>query len=340
MTKVLVIYTGGTIGMIKDPETGLLNSFDFNSVYEHIPELNRLHTEIDTMSVKKPIDSSEMTSEHWINLAKLIKKNYNHYDGFVILHGTDTMSYSASALSFMIQGLHKPIIFTGSQLPIGVIRTDGKENLITAIEIAAAKDSNGESIIQEVAVYFEYSLYRGNRSSKVSSNQFEAFKSPNYPELAIAGVNIKYKWSALQRPQFSGPVYQFGMSKSVALLKIFPGMDIDLYKGLFDASQTKGIVLETFGSGNAPSIDKMQGIMTRYVEEGGLIINITQCSSGGVKQGAYQTSSFFNKIGVISGSDMTAEAALTKLMFALGNEEDLKKVKDLIAIPICGEMER
>ena len=202
MTKVLVIYTGGTIGMIKDPETGFLNSFDFNSVYEHIPELNRLHTEIHTMSVKKPIDSSEMTSEHWVNLAKLIKKSYDHYDGFVILHGTDTMSYSASALSFMIQGLHKPIIFTGSQLPIGVIRTDGKENLITAIEIAAAKDSNGESIIQEVAVYFEYSLYRGNRSSKVSSNQFEAFKSPNYPELAIAGVNIKYKWSALKGRNF------------------------------------------------------------------------------------------------------------------------------------------
>ena len=340
MTKVLVIYTGGTIGMIKDPETGLLNSFNFNTVYEHIPELNRLHTEIDTMSIKKPIDSSEMTSEDWVNLAKLIKKNYHHYDGFVVLHGTDTMSYSASALSFMIQGLKKPIIFTGSQLPIGVIRTDGKENLITAIEIAAAKDSNGESIIQEVAVYFEYSLYRGNRSSKVSSNQFEAFKSPNYPELAVAGVNIKYKWSALQRSEFSKPIYQFGMSKSVALLKIFPGMNIELYKGLFDTNQTKGIVIETFGSGNAPSIDKMQQLMVRYVEDGGLIINITQCSSGGVKQGAYQTSSFFNKIGVISGTDMTAEAALTKLMFVLGNEKDSDKIKALISMPICGEMER
>lgn len=340
MIKVLVIYTGGTIGMIKDPETGLLNSFDLNSVYEHIPELRRLNADIDTMSMNKPIDSSEMTSSHWIDLAKLVQKNYNLYDGFVILHGTDTMSFTASALSFMIQGLKKPIIFTGSQLPIGVIRTDGKENLITAIEIAAAKDSNGESIIQEVAVYFEYSLYRGNRSSKVSSHQFEAFRSPNYSELAIAGVNIKYKWDALLRSKSPEPSYSLKLSTEVALLKLFPGMDIDIYKGLFDVSRTKGIVLETFGSGNAPSILKMQNMMKGYVESGGLILNITQCSSGGIKQGAYQTSSFFNKIGVISGADMTTEAALTKLMFVLGSEKDSEKVKELISVPICGEMDR
>ncbi len=341
MTKVLVIYTGGTIGMIKNPETGLLNSFDFNSVYEHIPELNRLmHTEIDTMSVTRPIDSSEMSSEDWIQMAKLIQNSYDLYDGFVILHGTDTMSYTASALSFMIKDLQKPVILTGSQLPIGVIRTDGKENLITAIEIAAAKDSNGESIIQEVAVYFEYSLYRGNRSSKVSSHQFEAFKSPNYPELAIAGVNIKYKWSALFRPKQSKPSYNFSLSNSVALLKIYPGMDINLYRGLFDVSKTKGIVLETFGSGNAPSNIEMQSLMKDYVEGGGVIVNITQCSSGGVKQGAYHTSSFFNKIGVISGSDLTVEAAITKLMFALGTESNSDNIKALMATPMCGEMER
>lgn len=340
MTKVLVIYTGGTIGMIKNPETGLLNSFDFNSVYEHIPELNRLHTEIDTMSVTRPIDSSEMSSEDWIQMAKLIQNSYGRYDGFVILHGTDTMSYTASALSFMIKDLQKPVILTGSQLPIGVIRTDGKENLITAIEIAAAKDSNGESIIQEVAVYFEYSLYRGNRSSKVSSHQFEAFKSPNYPELAIAGVNIKYKWSALFRPKQSKPSYNFSLSNSVALLKIYPGMDINLYRGLFDVSKTKGIVLETFGSGNAPSNIEMQSLMKDYVEGGGVIVNITQCSSGGVKQGAYHTSSFFNKIGVISGSDLTVEAAITKLMFALGTESNSDNIKALMATPMCGEMER
>ena len=338
MSKVLVLYTGGTIGMIKDPESGHLGSVDFNSVYEHIPELNRLQIDITTQSFKTPVDSSEMSSNDWTRIAKVIEREYNHFDGFVILHGTDTMSFAASALSFMIQDLRKPIIFTGSQLPIGVIRTDGKENLITALEIAAAKDSNGESIIQEVAVYFEYSLYRGNRSSKVSSNQFEAFQSPNYTEIAIAGVNIEYKWGSLLRTKSDKPTFLLKASSSIALIKLFPGFDIAIYKELFNITRTKGIVIESFGSGNAPSNLDFQKHLSSFIKSGGIVLNITQCSSGEVKQGAYKTSSFFNKAGVVSGRDMTTEAAITKLMFLLGNYDDLDRVKELLSISISGEI--
>ena len=338
MSKVLVLYTGGTIGMIKDPESGHLGSVDFNSVYEHIPELNRLQIDITTQSFKTPVDSSEMSSNDWTRIAKVIEREYNHFDGFVILHGTDTMSFAASALSFMIQDLRKPIIFTGSQLPIGVIRTDGKENLITALEIAAAKDSNGESVIQEVAVYFEYSLYRGNRSSKVSSNQFEAFQSPNYTEIAIAGVNIEYKWGSLLRTKSDKPTFLLKASSSIALIKLFPGFDIAIYKELFNINRTKGIIIESFGSGNAPSNLDFQKHLSSFIKSGGIVLNITQCSSGEVKQGAYKTSSFFNKAGVVSGRDMTTEAAVTKLMFLLGNYDDLDRVKELLSISIAGEI--
>lgn len=336
--NVLIIYTGGTIGMIKDAETGQLKSFDFNHIYKHVPEIHRLNVELTTFSFEEPIDSSEMNTHHWVQMAQTVRDNYDKYDGFVILHGSDTMAFSASALSFMLQGLKKPVIFTGSQLPIGTIRTDGKENLITAIEIAADKDGQGQPIVQEVAVYFEYSLYRGNRSSKVSANQFEAFSSPNYAELARAGVNIEYNFDKLYRSKLDDLVYKPTMSNRVGLLKIYPGFPVDAFKSLFDRSLTDAIILETFGAGNAPSDNTFRKFVGHYIEAGGIVLNITQCSSGAVQQGKYETSSFFSKIGVVSGRDMTTEAALTKIMYLLANFSDQKVITEHLERNICGEL--
>lgn len=336
--KLLIIYTGGTIGMVKDPKSGQLISFDFDHMYKHIPELERLQVTLETVSFTQPIDSSEMNPNFWADIAKIIYDSYSNYDGFVVLHGSDTMAYTASALSFMLQNLYKPVILTGSQLPIGTIRTDGKENLITAIEIAASKDQKGESIIKEVAVYFEYSLYRGNRCSKVSANQFEAFSSPNYPELAVAGVEINYNFERIFTPLSKELTLFTHFDNHVALLKIFPGFSANVYKNLFDINQVKGIIMETFGAGNAPSNDEFRQLIVNYIEKGGIILNITQCSSGSVQQGKYETSSFFDKIGVISGKDMTTEAALAKMMYLLGTEKTKEAVESKLAISLQGEM--
>ena len=337
-SKVLIIYTGGTIGMINDPKTGHLISFDFKHIYHHVPELERLNIDLTTISFEHPVDSSEMNPKRWSEIAQIVYDNYALYDGFVILHGSDTMAYTASGLSFMLQGLKKPVILTGSQLPIGTIRTDGKENLITAIEIAASKDDKGESIVQEVAVYFEYSLYRGNRSSKVSANQFEAFSSPNYAELAVAGVNIKFNKEQLLRTKTSDFQLFTNFDNHVAILKIFPGFSATVYKSIFNFSLVKGIIIETFGAGNAPSDADFRELITNYIAEGGIVVNITQCSSGSVEQGKYETSSFFSKVGVVSGSDMTTEAALAKLMYLLGSETSNEIIKQKLMKSIVGEL--
>ena len=337
MTKILLIYTGGTIGMIKNPITGELESFNFKHIHDHVPELNRLNVQIESISFNEPIDSSEMNLEHWRMMSALVEENYHLFDGFVILHGSDTMAFSASALSFMLQGLKKPIVFTGSQLPIGTIRTDGKENLITAIEIAGMKDSQGEAILQEVAVYFEYSLYRGNRSSKISANQFEAFQSPNYPELAKAGVQIELQKDRLFRTELPEFKVFTSFKNNVALIRLFPGMNFEFYRSIFADQQVEAIVLETYGSGNAPSDVLFQELVTSFMERGGIVLNITQCGSGAVQQGAYQTSSFFERMGVISGRNLTSEAAITKLMYLLGNTSE--NIREKLQESLVGEMD-
>ncbi len=337
--SVLLIYTGGTIGMIESPETGLLESFDFNHLKEHVTELKRFKFSIDTIQFNPPIDSSDMDPERWCTLVRIIEDNYNKYDGFVILHGTDTMAYSASALSFMLENLDKPVILTGSQLPVGKIRTDGKENLITALEIAVDKDAEGNAIVPEVCIFFQNYLMRGNRTMKINAENFKAFNSYNYPVLAVAGTQIRYEHHLIRKPSPRGTQrFHYWLDNNVMILKIFPGMSIEMVQSIFNNPRLKGVVLETYGAGNAPERKKFLDILTQAVRRGVVILNVSQCPSGSVEMRRYRSGKILADAGVFSGYDMTTEAAVTKLMFLFGHGMGLEEVKRQISTSLVGEV--
>jgi L-asparaginase len=336
--KILLIYTGGTIGMVKDFETGALKSFDFNELLSKIPELHLLDCQIETHSFDIPIDSSNMNISNWQKMAKIIEKNYSNFDGFVVLHGSDTMSYSASALSFMLENLSKPVIFTGSQLPIGDLRTDAKENLITAIQVASLQIDK-QPALQEVCLYFEYKLYRGNRTTKISAEHFNAFASPNFPELAESGVHLKVNKDLILKAKPTQKLkVHTNFDDNVAILKIFPGINKNVLATFFAIPNLKGIVLETYGSGNAPTEEWFMQILEKAINNNIHVINVTQCSGGTVSMGNYETSTQLKNIGVISGKDITTEAAITKLMYLLGQNLEHKSFKNLFETEIRGEM--
>ncbi len=342
MTKenasVLIIYTGGTIGMIENAETGALENFDLEQLQKHIPELQKFSFSIDSYQFNPPIDSSDMEPQAWARLVDIIQENYEQYDGFVILHGTDTMSYTASALSFMLQGLGKPVILTGSQLPIGVLRTDGKENLLTSIEIAA-EHYQGKPIVPEVCIFFENHLMRGNRTTKINAENFNAFRSFNYPTLAEAGIHIKYERQWIQYPDKDARLKAHKLLDSnVTVLKLFPGLQENVVEATLNIPGLKGIVLETYGTGNAPQKSWFIHMLKDSVKRGISIVNVTQCSEGMVEMERYETGLQLLEAGVISGYDSTTESALTKLMFLIGHGLTTDEIYQAMNKSLAGEI--
>lgn len=338
--SILIIYTGGTIGMKQNPETGALIPFNFNQIEIEVPELKKFHYKLETLSFNPPVDSSDISPDFWVKLAVIIKENYDKHDGFVILHGTDTMSFTASALSFMLQNLDKPVILTGSQLPIGMLRTDGKENLISAIEIAAAS-RNGQPLVPEVCIFFENRLFRGNRTTKHNAEHFNAFRSDNYPHLAEAGINIKYNFAFIHYPTNKRDlIIHTNLNNSIGVLKLFPGITVDFVDSVLNSPSIKAIILETFGSGNAPSpswfLDRIRDAVNREV----IIVNVTQCHAGSVDMEKYENGLILKKAGVISGYDITFEAAVAKLMLLLGKKLTPDTIKQEMAKSMSGEISK
>lgn len=335
--SILIIYTGGTIGMIQN-ENKVFVPFNFDNLLKYIPLLKNFPAKIDSFSFENPIDSSNVNPDFWKKLVEVIYSNYDNYSGFVILHGSDTMAYTASALSFMLENLNKPVILTGSQLPIGLIRTDGRENLIASLEIASASDNNEKPLVSEVCIYFENFLFRGNRTHKYNAENFKAFISPNYPALAEVGINIKYNNQNIQKKGIDFLIPHYELDNNIAILQLFPGINQNVVKSILNTPDLKALILETFGSGNAPTDEWFVKQISEAINNGIIVVNISQCESGSVEQGKYETSVQLRDIGVVGGKDMTTEAALSKLMYLLGLGLNKKDIEKLIPISLRGEL--
>jgi L-asparaginase len=336
--SILIIYTGGTIGMVHDPANGSLVPIDFRHISDHVPELRKFGYDLQSVSFDPVKDSSNIDPEVWIRMAEIIEENYDYFDGFVVLHGTDTMAYTASALSFMLENLGKPVILTGSQLPIGLFRTDGREHLITAIEIAAAMEA-GLPVVPEVCIYFDNKLTRGNRTTKLSAEHFDAFNSPNYQPLAEAGLHLKYFRDLIRCPSDNQKlIVHKTFDTNVAILKLFPGINRKLLQAVINTEGLRGLIIETFGSGNAPTYQWFLDDLKYYIDNGGIILNVTQCHGGSVEMGLYETSRQMLAAGVVSGMDITSEASVTKLMHLLGRYPQREKVVEALNKSLAGEI--
>lgn len=337
MNRILIIYTGGTIGMVQDQD-GQLIPFDFDNIKNNVPELNRLNYHLEVISFNPLIDSSNMSPKDWKKIAVLIAASYTKFDGFVILHGSDTMAYTASALAYMFENLAKPVVLTGSQLPIGEIRTDAKENLITALEIAASKNEDGTATVPEVCIYFDYHLFRGCRATKVHADKFDAFKSPNYPILAEAGVDIKYNKDVILSTPTEPLIVHTEFSGACASLKLFPGISEQVVHAILNTPNIDAVLLEGFGVGNTSTEPWFIHALEEASKRGIIFLDITQCGGGTVQLGRYETSKHLSDIGVISGYDITFEAAISKLMYLLGNISDKNEIINMLSKNLRGEL--